>query len=156
MKVLFKHNRSNSTAYPLLKGDIERFLLHKAPRGSPNQPTVPHEVALSDNPTIVTTTSTQNDESKTIDKNEKLIAFLQIFFAKLEYDRSRNIATLHPDVLTDEALEPLTSSSTISEQANNLKDALDAFASQVKQERMYLSRGSDFPYIFETVAKFML
>ena len=154
MKVLFKHNHSNCDAYSLLKGDIAKFLPRETPRSSPN-PTVPREVAVSDNPTVVTTASTQNDD-KTVEKNEKIIAFLQIFFARPEYDRSGNITTLHPGVLTDEALELLSSSTTISEQARNLTDALDAFASQVKHERMYLSRGSDFPYISETVAKFML
>ena len=105
MKALFKHKYRNSDACSLLKNEINWFLLREISRDLPQQATVPQEVAVSDNRTIVTTAST-HDEMKTVDK-KNLIAFLQIFFVRLEYDRTGNISMLHPGFLTNEALELL-------------------------------------------------
>ena len=94
--------------------------------------------------------------SKLCEKNERLIAFLQILFSRPEYDRSGNISSLLPGQLTDEALELLATNSSTADQARALADALDALANEVSRERTYLSRAADFPYMSQTVLTYML
>ena len=157
LKVLFSHNE----AFNLIKQEIDKFKKDDSTKepsllASPEKvPTVPQEVAVPDQRTIVTSTSSTQDQ-KLIEKNERLIAFLQIFFSRPEYDRTGNITSLLPGQITDEALELLTSNSSTADQARALADALDALAIDVSHERTYLSRAADFPYMSQTVLTYML
>ena len=152
LKVLFKHH----DAYGALKAEIDKFISANKPTPSPAPaPPVPNEVAILDNKTVVTSTSTAHD-AKLIEKNERLIAFLSIFFSRPEYDRSGNINALTPAQLTDEALELLASHSSTADQARALYDGLDALAADISRERTYLSRAADMPYLSQTVLTYML
>ena len=78
LKVLFKHH----DAYDALVSNIDNLLFLEKPAVSPvPAPAVPNEVAIMDQKTVVTSTSTTQDV-KLIEKNERLIAFLSIFFFK--------------------------------------------------------------------------
>ena len=145
-----------SNAYPILKSEIDKLLSLEKPAPSPAlAPTVPNEVAIMDNKTVVTSTSTTQDV-KLIEKNERLIAFLSISFWRPEYDRSGNIAALTPAQLTDEALELLATHSSTADRARALYDGLDVLATDISRERTYLSRVADLPYLSQTVLTYML
>ena len=152
LKVLFKHH----DAYPILKSEIDKLLSIEKPAPSPVlAPNVPNEVAILDHKTVVTSASSTQDV-KLLEKNERLIAFLSIFFSRPEYDRSGNIAALTPAQLTDEALELLATHSSTADQARALYDGLDALATDISRERTYLNRAADLPYLSQTVLTYML
>ena len=64
--------------------------------------------------------------------------------------------TLHPAELSDEANEVVFSAAKIGEQARLIGDNIEAFASDISQERNYISRSSRFPFLSHTVITYLL
>ena len=83
---------------------------------------------MLDNNTIVTAASKQ---SKTIEKNKRVIAFCAILFDKAQYDRHGKVSSLIPAELSDDTLELFSSSTSISEQSRMLADALSALSTDI-------------------------
>ena len=117
----------------MVKREIDAILAKKVssptPRLSPAmQGSVPHEVALLEHNIVVTAAS---KESKIVEKNDRVIAFYAILFAKAQYDRHGKVSNLIPAELSDDALELFSSSSSISEQSRILADALSALSMDI-------------------------
>ena len=150
-------NKANINALTTIKAEIARFKgaqVSNTPRTGPV--TVPKEVVTgNDHNTVITNTSTTQDASL-IEKNDRLISLLSIYFAKPVYNRNGGISLLIPGELTDEALELLSSTSATSDQASILADGLKALVAQVSQERYYLSRQAKLPFFSQTALLYML
>ena len=130
--VIWKTNNS-SQCLQVVKREIEKNLAKKVqtppPHASPAiSGSVPNEVAMLNNNTVVTENS---KESKKIIKNERVIAFYAILFAKAQYDRHGKISNLIPADLSDDALELFSSSTSTSEQSRMLADALSALSTDI-------------------------
>ena len=95
-------------------------------------------------------------DSKTIEKNDKLLTFLSALYAKPSYDRNGSINSLTPAEISDEAKELLSSATSTSEQARSLADALFAHADETRTERNYISRSSNFPFLSLTALTYFL
>ena len=95
-------------------------------------------------------------DSKVIEKNERLLAFTAILFSKPTYNKDGDLKTLHPAELSDEANEVVLSTAKIGEQARLIGDNIEAFASDISQERNYISRSSRFPFLSHTVITYLL
>ena len=130
--VIWKTN-SSSQCLQVVKREIDAIRAKKVQTPPPNvspaaSGSVPHEVAMLDNNTVVTAAS---KESKTIEKNEWVIAFYAILFAKAQYDRHGKVSNLIPAELSNDALELFSSSSSISEQSRMLADAFSALSTDI-------------------------
>ena len=77
-----------------------------------SQRSVPVEVAMSDNNTVVTATSST---SKVAEKNERVLSFYSVLFASAQYDRHGKVTALLPAEISDDALELFSSSSSVAE-----------------------------------------
>ena len=117
------------------------------------QASIPNEVALTDTNMVVTAISTT---SKVAEKNERVIAFYSILFAKAQYDQHGKVSAMLLAELSDDALELFSSSSSTSEQSRILHDSLDALSHEIPAERNYLSRATRFPFLSATVLSYML
>ena len=112
------------------------------------QRSVPVEVAMSDNNTVVTATSST---SKVAEKNERVLAFYSSLFTRAQYDRHGKVTALLPAEISDDALELFSSSSSVSEQSRILHDSLESLADDISEERNYLSRATRFPFLSTTI-----
>ena len=126
--VIWKTNNS-SQCLQVVKREIDKILAKKVqtppPHASPViSGSVPNEVAILDNNTVITANS---KESKTIVKNERVIAFYAILFAKAQYDRHGKVSNL----ISVDALELFSSSTSTSEQSRMLADALSALSTDI-------------------------
>ena len=160
VKMLIRNlNKANINALTTIKAEIARFKgaqVSNTPRTDPVTVPVPKEVvAGNDHNTVITNTSTTQDASL-IEKNDRLISLLSIYFSKPVYDRNGGISSLVPGELTDEALELLSSTSATSDQACILADGLKALAAQVSQERYYLSCQAKLPFFSQMALLYML
>ena len=89
---------------------------------------VPNEVAIQENKTVVTVASAS--ESKVANKNERLIAFLSILFSTSNYDRTGKLTGMAPGLISDETMEILTSLASLAEQSRMLANGLNALAKE--------------------------
>ena len=155
LSVIIRRTNVPNAALDLLDQEVSRFReKHSPPEHKTYTPgPVPDHISLADK-TIVSNNSSH--DTKVIEKNEKLISFLAIMFSRATYDRNGNISSLSPGELTDEAKELFTSSSTTTEQSQNLFDALDAHIKTIEKERTYISRETDFPFLSLTLLTFFL
>ena len=96
--------------------------------------------------TTVVTNSSNTQDTKLVEKNDSLISFLSVFFSRPP-DRDGDITSLLPANLTNEALEMLSSTSTISNQAGQLVDFLTSLASDISAEKHYLSKAANLPHL---------
>ena len=94
--------------------------------------TIPIEVALGDNKTAVTATS--SGSSKVPNKNERLTAFMMIRLSTPNYDRSNKLTAMTPAQISNEAMEILTSSASLAEQTKSLFDGLSSLAKETAEE----------------------
>ena len=140
----------------MIKAEVTRVKGHQpnTTRTTPASVPVPNEVVTGNDHNTVMTTTTQ--DANLIEKNERLISLLSIYFAKPVYDRYGHISSLIPAELTDEASDLLSSSSSSSDQASMFADALKALSAQISQERHYLSRQVKLPFFSQTVLLYML
>ena len=95
------------------------------------------------------------DTEKSI-MNERLIAFLQILFAKPNYDRNGDILSLIPAVISDDLDKVLVLTSKVSEQARLVSDNMKVLADDISKERTYLSRATNFPFLSSTVITYAI
>ena len=139
----------------MIKREVDRFksTLPALPQNTDSAP-VPHEVMTGNDANTVVTNNT--NETKLVEKNDRLISFLSVFFSRPQYDRNGDISSLIPAELTDEALELLSSSSSTSDQAGLLADALTSLASEISAEKHYLSRAANLPHLSQTVLLYIL
>ena len=157
VKMLIRNsNKANNNALAMIKAEVTRVkgLKPDTTRTTPAPVPVPNEVVTGNDHNTVVTTTTQ--DANLIEKNERLISLLSIYFAKPVYDRYGHISSLIPAELTDEASDLLSSSSSSSDQASMFADALKALSAQISQERHYLSRQAKLPFFSQTVLLYML
>ena len=102
------------------------------------------------------TFQSKSEEAKIVEKNEKVILYYALLFAKPQYDKNGAIVTLLPGDISDEVMEVLSSLSSVSEQARLLSDIFRVLSEDISKERTYLSRAACFPFLSETTYKFML
>ena len=95
-------------------------------------------------------------ESKTVGKNEKLLTFLSVLYAKPAYDRNGVLISLNPTEISDEAKELLLSETSTADQAHSLADALFAHADEIRTESNYISRSSNVPFLSLTALTYFL
>ena len=142
-------------AWVLLKRELDKHIEAKKYKEGETlkASSVPIEVAL-DNKTVVTMAS--GTESTVSQKNEHLIAFLSILFSMPNYDRTGKLTSMHPASLSDDAMEILSSTASLAEQARNLKNGLDALSKETAREPQYLSRFAKIPFLSQTVLSYIL
>ena len=142
--------------YRKLKEEIGRYRASatKTKDVTSNQSSVPNEVAV-ENKTVVTVASAST-ESKIVTKNERLIAFLSILFSTPNYDRTGKLTGMTPGLISDEAMEILSSSASLAEQTRMLADGLNALADEHATGLQYLCRFTDMPYMSQTVLSYIL
>ena len=88
--------------------------------------------------------------------NERLIAFLQILFARPNYDRNGDISSLIPAEISDDLDEVLTATSKVTEQARLISDNIKVLSDDITKERTYLSRSTNFPFLSSTVITYAI
>ena len=157
VKMLIRNsNKANNNALAMIKAEVARFKGDQAniPRTTPVSVPVPNEVVAGNDHNTVMTNTTQH--AQLIEKNERLISLLSVYFSKPVYDRNGSISSLLPAELTDEALDLLSSSTSSSDQASIFADALKALSAQISQERYYLSRQAKLPFFSQTALLYML
>jgi hypothetical protein len=150
IKVLLKLKNSSNSPYAILKDKVDSCI-------QKHSPIIEKSISISpfiDLDTDVTVALSTN--TKLVDKNEKLIAFLSIIFSHPSYDRSGSLIGLVPGNITDEASELLLSSTSTSEQARFFGDGMEAYADDISKERNYLSRAAEFPYLSQTLIIYAL
>ena len=81
---------------------------------------------------------------------------MSILLSTPEYDRTGKLTGMTPAEISDEAMEVLTSSSSLSEQARSLFDCLNSLAIETAEEMQYLSRFTKLPYLSQTVLSYIL
>ena len=138
----------------MIKREVDRFR-GNFPAITNNTSSVPIEV-MTGNETVVTNNTSNTNDTKLVEKNDRLISFLSVFFSRPQYDRNGDITSLLPADLTDDALELLSSTSTTSDQAGQLADALTSIASEISTEKHYLSRAANLPHLSQTVLLYIL
>ena len=136
-----------------MKEEIERYRAStfKDKEVSLKMGSVPNEVAV-ENKTVVTVASAT--ESKVVNKNERLIAFLSILFSTPNYDRTGKLTCMTPGLISDEAME--ISSASLAEQTRMLTDGLNALAKEQATGMQYLCRFINMPYMSQTVESYIL
>ena len=82
--------------------------------------------------------------------------FLSVMYTHPTYDRTGSLTALSPAILTNEAMELLTSSSSTADTSRNLTDGLEALAYDISRERSYISRATDFPFLSQTLLTYFL
>ena len=155
LKVLIRHRNVPNNAYAIMREEVDRFQARYNPKPCATEQVLQEIVAPNEALTVVTSASSAL-ESKTIDKNERLITFMSLFFPRPQYDREGQMVTLLPAELSDEALDMLTSSTSTSDQATQLGDGLTSLADEITNERFYLSRTVKFPYLSQTVLLYII
>ena len=93
-----------------------------------------NSIDLNDEVTVVTSQA-KSEEAKIIEKIEKVILFYALLFAKPQYDKNGAIVTLLPGDISDEAMEVLSSTSSVSEQARLLGDSFRVLSEDISKER---------------------
>ena len=78
--------------------------------------------------------------TKIVDKNGKLIAFLSIILLKPRYDRYGDLKGLIPAEIMDKASKLLLSSTSTSESARSFSDGIEALEDDMSTEKSCLSR----------------
>ena len=141
VKVVFKTNQLTNNPFHIMKKEVEDFKKKTYPPKLPlPQIKVPsNSIDLNDELTIVTSQS-KSEEAKIVEKNEKVILFYALLFSKPQYDKNGAIVSLLPGDLSDEALEVLSSASSVSEQARLLGDSFRVLSEDISKER------SEFKY----------
>ena len=157
LKPAILYKSPNVQGYRMLKELIERHSKAKkfqdgSIRNSRTD-TIPREVALTEEKTVVTAVSS---ESKVSNKNERLVAFMSILLSTPNYDRAGKLISMTPAHISDEAMEILTANASLSEQARSLSDSLTSLARDTAEEMQYLSRFTNLPYLSQTVLSYIL
>ena len=110
IKGLFKNN-DKASPFAIIKEQIESFIkINKKEEHSSKESSVPDIVDL-DEKTLASTTAS----SECSVQNERLTAFLQILFAKPNYNRNGELLSLVPAILSDDLQEIFNSTTKISE-----------------------------------------
>ena len=105
-----------------------------------------------DNKTLASTAASSECSAQ----NKRLTAFLQILFAKPNYNRNGELLSLVPVILSDDLQEILDSTSKISEQSRMVNDSIQVLAEDISKEKNYLSRTSEFPFLSSTLITYCL
>ena len=150
IKVLLKSKNNSNSPYTILKAVVDTFIQKYAPVIE-KPASIPPIIDFNADVTVASSTNT-----KIVEKNEKLIAFLSILFSLPSYDRCGNLTGLVPGDITDEASELLLSSTSTSEQARSFGDGIEALADDISKEKNYLSRAAEFPYLSQTLITYAL
>ena len=150
IKVLLKSKNSSNSPYTILKALVDDYIQKHSP-DMEKPASIPPVIDINADLTVASSANT-----KIVEKNEKLIAFLSILFSLPSYDRSGNITGLVPGDITDEASELLLSSTSTSEQARSFGDGIEALADDISKEKNYLSRAAEFPYLSQTLITYAL
>ena len=151
LSVLIRRKGIQNAALDMLDMELKRFVVSPEPQR--DSPPVPDLVSLAEK-TMASIASSQ--DSKVVEKNEKLMAFLSVMYAHPTYDRTGSITALSPAILTNEAMELLSSSSSTADTSRNLTDGLEALAYDISRERSYISRATDFPFLSQTLLTYFL
>ena len=117
-----------------MKEEVDRFLVKYHPKPLPTEH-VPQEIVANNDVMTIVTSASSAHESKTLDKNKRIITFMSLFFSRPQYDRDGQMVTLLPAELSDEALDMLTSSTSTSDQATQLGDGLTSLTDQITNEK---------------------
>ena len=137
-----------------LKSKVDGFIKkHSPPEDSPPVREVSDNTSIAER-TLISQASSL--DTKTSKKNDKLLNFLAVLYAKPAYDRNGTIISLTPADISDEAKELLTTATSTAEQARSLADALFAHADEIRMERNYVSRSSNFPFLSLTALTYFL
>ena len=148
LKVLFKR------AYPftVIKKEVEAFILaNKTPENK--APSVPEVINVIQGKASI---ASNTNSSKELVANDRLIAFLQILFAKPNYDRYGELLSLGPAVISDNLQEILSATTKTSVQSRMISDSLRVLAEDISHEKSYLSRASKFPFLTNTVLSYAI
>ena len=151
LSVLIRRKGIQNAALDILDKELARFIVTPAPQR--DSPPVPDLVSLAEK-TIASVASSH--ESKCVEKNEKLRAFLSVMYSHPTYDRTGSLTALSPASLTNEAMELLTTGSSTAEMSRNLMDGLEALAYDISRERSYISRAVDLPFLSQTLLTYFL
>ena len=153
LKVLFSSKHIFQNPFQIMKREVDAFIGRSSPPVQKKSP--PKTVDLVDDfASVITKTST--DETKTMERNEKVIIFTSLLFSIPEFDRNGTISSLSPGEMSDEALDILSSSTSTSEQARSLHDSFSILADEVSKEKDYLSRAAEFPFVSQTSYTYMI
>ena len=105
---------------------------------------------------VLTSSTSSSISSKSVkDKFEKLTAFHQIFFSIATLDRNNNIESIKEGNVSDNIIECLDQSTTLSDLARNIGDSFLAFTSELKKENDYLSKGIKMPSLTHTTLSYL-
>ena len=148
LKVLFKR------AYPftVIKKEVETFILANR-KTEVKPPSVPEVIDVIQGKASIASNTNTSEEAVA---NDRLIAFLQIMFAKPNYDRNGELLSLGPAVISDDLQEILSATTKTSVQSRMMSDSLRVLAEDISQEDSYLSRASKFPFLTNTVLSYAI
>ena len=133
--VLRHRNGSPNATLTVLKDEIRRFVDKHTPPSEPHKATpIPDNISIAERSLV---SQTSSFDSKMFEKNEKLISFLSILYSSPTYDRAGSVGSLTPTQLTDEDLKLLKNSSS-------------------NEEKTYLSKRINFPFMSQTVLTYFL
>ena len=149
IKALFK-NKDCSSAFVKIKKEVDKYIASNT-KHLPSCK-VPEVVNIPEQKSP--TAESKASESTVI--NEKLTAFLQVLLAKPVFDQEGSIIYLEPATISDSLQEILTSTTKISEQARMVADAMKVLLEDVSNEKYYISRSVNFPYMSSTVITYAL
>ena len=117
-------------------------------------------VQQTHSPQIRITTATDNASTNT-DKSvvaanfEKMIAFYQVFFSSQTKNRLSEVIDITPSPISDDIKECMESSLTIGELTKEISIILQAFVKKCSQERNYISKYMDMPFLTNTSLTYM-
>ena len=145
--MLFK-TKNKDSPFNIIKQQVDNFIN----ANQVEQNSVPEMVNLVEDKTLASKT----DTSASSITNDRLTAFLQILFAKPNYDRYSEVLSLTPAIILDNLQEIFQAASTRSLQAQMVHDAIKVIADEVAQEKYYLSRAANFPFLSSTLITYAL
>ena len=151
-KVLFKTKFDKTSAFMIMKKEVDMFILENKTTVE-KEVSVPQVINMDENKTMGSVNASSSEGSIT---NERLTAFLQILFVKPNYDRNGEVLSLTPAVLSDNLQEVLTTTTKVTEQARMISDSMKVLAEEISQERNYLSRASQFPFLSTTLISYAI
>ena len=151
IKGLFRNNDKTSP-FAIIKEKIEAFIkLNTNEEQSSKESSVPGIVNIDEKTSVSPSASSESSI-----QNERLTAFLQILFAKPNYNRNGELLSLVPAIVSDDVQEILESTTKISEQSRMVSDNIQVLAEDISKERNYLSRSSEFPFLSSTLNTYAL
>ena len=150
IKVLFK-TKNKDSPFAIIKNQVDNFISANT-KENKSKNSVPEIVNVAEDKTE----ASGRESSDATMKNDRLIAFLQLLFAKPNYDRYGEVLSLTPGDISDDLQEILQAASSTSLQARMVNDAIKVIAEEVVNEKYYLSRAAKFPFLSSTLITYAL